>query len=172
MKLIKEITDMDILGTEGYSEAKPRITARAIIQNMNGLFALMYSGDYDFYSFPGGGVEKGEDIIGALKREVKEETGCNCAFIKEIGCIRENRAYCNFTQISNYYFVKTNDIIFKPSFTEFEKLNMTTVNWYSLDDVIKLINIPVNKNAQVRFLKARDVAVLNEFLKNRNDYID
>lgn len=165
MKLLKEITDMDILGTGGYSKAKPRITARAILQSINGLFALMYSGDFDFYSFPGGGVEKGEDIIDALKREVKEETGCNCSSIMEIGYVRENRAYCDYTQISNYYFVKTDDFTLKPEFTELERVNRTSVGWYDLSDVIRLIETPVNRSAQIKFLQARDMVALNEFLK-------
>lgn len=167
MKQIAEITDMDILNKDGYSNAEPRITARAILENTNNLFAIMYSDDFDFYSFPGGGVEKAEDILEALKREIKEETGCNCSAIEELGFVKENRAYCDYTQISYYFFVRTNDTELRPVFTEAEKKHKTTVNWYSLDDVIKLIKEPFYDNIQRRFLQARDIAVLNEFRKNK-----
>ena len=76
MKLIKTITDKDILGTEGLSLAKPRLTARAIVKNKNNRYAVMYSKEFQLYSLPGGGVENGEDIEDALRREIAEETGC------------------------------------------------------------------------------------------------
>lgn len=75
MKLIKEITDKEILGTEGLSSAKPRITARAILKRRDGLYAVMYSEKFNLYSLAGGGIEKDENIITALKREIMEETG-------------------------------------------------------------------------------------------------
>lgn len=121
MKLIKNITDKDILGTDGYSFAKPRVTARAILKNKNGLYAVMYSEDFKFYSFPGGRVEENENITEAIKRELLEETGCTCSSIKELGIVKENRFHCDYTQISYYFFVETEDIVLKPDFTEAEK---------------------------------------------------
>lgn len=170
MKLIKEITDKDILGTDGLSNAKPRITARAILKNRNNQYALMYSEDFDFYSFPGGGVEKSEDIISALKREIKEETGCTCDIIEELGCVKENRAHCDYTQISYYFVIITNDTKLNPAFTQAETKHKTTVNWYTLDETIKLITEPVYDKVQRKFLHARDIAALNEYLNKSKDF--
>ena len=70
MKLIAEITDKEMLGKEGLSSANPRYTARAIVKNGE-LFAVIHSKRFHPYSLPGGGVDDGEDIVTALKREIK-----------------------------------------------------------------------------------------------------
>lgn len=164
MKLIKEITDKDILGTDGFSSAKPRITARAILKNRNNQYAVMYSEDFDFYSFPGCGVENSEDVISALKREIKEETGCTCDAIEELGCVKENRAFCDYTQISYYFIITTNDTRLNPAFTQSETKHKTVANWYTLEETIKLITEHVYDKVQRKFLQARDIAALNEYL--------
>lgn len=41
----------------------------------NGLVAMVHSIKYDYYKFPGGGIEKGEGPIDALIRETQEEAG-------------------------------------------------------------------------------------------------
>lgn len=56
MKLICELNDMIILGTDGLSTKPPRITARAIVKNQEGLYAVMYADKFRLHSLPGGGV--------------------------------------------------------------------------------------------------------------------
>lgn len=167
MKLIREITDLDIIGTDGRSNAKPRYTARAILRNSQNLYAVMYSEVFDFYSFPGGGIDPGEDVIHALRREVLEETGCLCSRITEIGMVKENRGQSNYTQISYYFSAVTDDKVLDPSFTKDEEINKTSVSWYPLEEAVKLITLPVYETVQRKFLQARDIAALNEYLKNR-----
>ena len=52
------------------SAKTPRITARAIVKNKDGLYAVMYADKFKLHSLPGGGVEDGEDVLTALRREV------------------------------------------------------------------------------------------------------
>lgn len=165
LKIIKRLTDAEIIGTGGESNAKPRRTARAILKNNNDLYALMYSGDFDFYSFPGGGVDENESVLSALKREIAEETGCTCDTIEELGIVEENRAYCDYTQVSFYFIVTTNSENFNPSFTDLENQHLTTVAWHTLDETIKLLTMPVYDTPQRKFLQARDIAALDEYLK-------
>ena len=164
MKLIRTITDKDVLGTDGLSNSKPRITARAIVKNKSDQVAVLYSEAFNLYSLPGGGVETGEDIEIALKREIAEETGCEIQTIDELGRIEENRAYCDFTQISYYFVVTTNSEMFAPSFTDEELARGTTIKWYSLEDAFKNIGTPCHKTNQRKFIQARDVAALEEYL--------
>lgn len=51
-----------------------RPTVRGIIEK-DGKLALVYKKEYDYYAFPGGGIDEGETYEEALIREVKEETG-------------------------------------------------------------------------------------------------
>ena len=165
MKLIKEITDKEILGTAGLSQAKPRLTARAILKRRDGLYAVMYSEKFNLYSLAGGGIEKDEDIITALKREIMEETGCECDKINELGYVYENRAHCDYTQYSYYFVAETKGAVTAPEMTDSETANKTSCMWKPLKEVVDLIKTPVHNTNQRKFLQARDVAALNEYLK-------
>ena len=162
MKIIAEITDKEILGTDGLSSAKPRYTARAIVKNGD-LYAVIHSKKFHKYSLPGGGVDNGEDIITALKREILEETGCTCGKISELGIVKENRAQADYTQLSYYYVVEA-DSVGVPHFTEAETKSGTVLQWHALSEMIKLINNLQPTTYQQQYLKARDVAALNEYI--------
>ena len=162
MKLLKRITDKEILGTDGLSTAKPRLTARAILKHGD-QFAVMYAKKFDLYSLPGGGVEDDEDILDALKREVMEETGCSCDCIQELGFVEENRAHCDYTQVSYYFIVETACDTFHAALTEAEMQNGTTVHWYSFQDTCHLIADAVHTTTQRKYLQARDAAALDAY---------
>ena len=102
MNHIATLTDREILGLSGLSNAKPRLTARAIVRNEDGQYAVMYAQKYNLYSLPGGGIEAGEAVLTALRREVYEESGCICDEIQELGIVTENRGALDYTQV-NYY---------------------------------------------------------------------
>lgn len=51
-----------------------RDSARSIIIR-DGRVAMIHSLKYDYYKFPGGGIEKGESIVEAMIRETREEAG-------------------------------------------------------------------------------------------------
>lgn len=51
-----------------------RPSARCIIIR-DSKIAMVYSRKYDYYKFPGGGIEKGETLEEAVIRETEEETG-------------------------------------------------------------------------------------------------
>ena len=165
MKVLCELTDRNVLGTEGYSHAQPRLTARAIVRNEKGLFAVMYAEKFNLYSLPGGGIEGNEDKISALRREILEETGCTCDRIEELGCALENRAHADYTQKSFYFVSTTSGEPQAAELTEAEHRSMTRVQWRSLDEVYVLIATPVHDTNQRKFLQARDVAALNAYMK-------
>ena len=51
-----------------------RNSARSIVVR-DGKIAMIHSQKYHYYKFPGGGIEEGEDPIGAMMRETREEAG-------------------------------------------------------------------------------------------------
>jgi len=163
MRLICELNDRIILGTDGMSTKAPRITARAIVNNQDGLYAVMYADKFKLHSLPGGGVEDGEDVLTALRREVFEETGCVCNEIRELGIVSENRASLDYTQINHYFVVTTNHTSCENHLTESEQANRTVVKWVAFDKAVRLINEQEFDRVQAKYLKARDVVALREY---------
>ena len=163
MRLICELNDKIILGQDGLSDKAPRLTARAIVRNQVGLYAVMYSDKFKLHSLPGGGVEDGEDVLTALHREVYEETGCVCDEIKELGIVAENRASLDYTQINYYYVVTTTHQPGENHLTESEQASRTVVQWHSFDKMVRLINAQEFDRVQGKYLKARDVVALREY---------
>ena len=87
-----------------------RNSARSIII-VNKKIAMIHSLKYDYYKFPGGGVEKNETPITAMIRETREEAGLvvKPETIKEYGYVhRIQRSNKNPTECfiqDNYYFL-------------------------------------------------------------------
>ncbi len=168
MKLICELTDKIVLGLEGLSSQPPRLTARGIVRNKDGLYAVMYAGKFKLHSLPGGGVEEGEDVLTALRREILEETGCSCDHIEELGIVAENRAHQDFTTQAYYYIVTTDHEAEPIHLTDDELANKTVVQWHTLEDMIRLISEPEHTTNQRKFLQARDMAALKEYVQLLN----
>ena len=164
MKLICELNDKVVLGTDGMSDKPPRLTARAIVKNKDEQYAVMYAEKFGLHSLPGGGLEAGEDPLTALHREIFEETGCICDQAEELGVVMENRAHQDFTSMSYYYVVTTNHVPDSIHLTDDEIANKTVVQWHPLSDVIRLISEPRHTTTQRMYLQARDMAALKEYL--------
>ena len=165
MKQICELNDKIVLGTEGLSTKAPRIIARAIVKNQDGLYAVMYADKFKLHSLPGGGVEDGEDVLTALRREVYEETGCVCDEIQELGIVAENRASLDYTQINHYFVVTTTHTPGENHLTEAEQNSRTILKWVTWDEMVRLINEQEFDRVQGKYLKARDVVALREYSK-------
>lgn len=168
MKLICELNDKIVLGTDGMSTKAPRITARAIVRNQDGYYAIMYANKFKLHSLPGGGAEDGEDILTTLRREIYEETGCVCDMIQELGIVSENRASLDYTQMNYYYVVTTTHTLGENHLTESELASGTVVKWVCFEEMDRLINAQEFERVQGKYLKARDVAALREYAKQLN----
>ena len=169
MNIIYSLNDKILLGKNGISKAEPRYTARAILKRNDGLYALIYTKKFHLYSFPGGGIEKSESPEEAVLREVAEETGYICNYIKELGVIYENRAYCNYTQYSHYFYATTDGEYVGSNLTDIEVKNGTSLHWFTLDKAIELIRSHVPTTNQQKYLQARDIAALEYYLKQINN---
>lgn len=85
-----------------------RPSARGIVIK-NGKVAMIHSAMYDYYKFPGGGIEEGESPIEAMIREVKEESGLTVIpeSIREFGNVHrrsKNQRGGLFIQ-DNFYYI-------------------------------------------------------------------
>lgn len=163
MKLIRSITDKCFIDSDIISESKPRRTVRTILKNEEAKIALMFMAKHQVYIFPGGGVEDGESLEEALRREILEETGCSCRIIKEMGYIYENRGALDYTQESFYYVTEKIGEQVDVKLTKDEKDNMTSYNWYSIEEAHERLLNSAHETLQQKFLQARDLAVLDEY---------
>ena len=66
--------DIDLQDYATCTRTYRRDSARGIILRQGGV-AMMHSLRDGYYKFPGGGIEKGESPVDAMRREVREEAG-------------------------------------------------------------------------------------------------
>lgn len=162
MKHIITITDKDITGADTLSSAKPRIAVNAVLFDVDSNIALSYRRDFNLYTLPGGGVEVDEDLHEAVKREIWEETGCDCEIIGELGQIIENRAEFDFTQERYYYIAQVLGEKGVLHLTDAEIAADTTVVWFSPEQAFKIISEGQHERYQHKFIQKRDIAAFTE----------
>lgn len=166
-KIIGNLTDKNVLGTDGLSCNPPRKKSRAILVNEDDKIAVIYEKESNYHALPGGGIEHGEDEVSALIREIAEETGCLCDDIEPLGVVYENRYHADTTHLSYFFVVHTKNTQAELHLTDEEVTIGTTMKWCSIDEAWKLINNNSPDTYQKRFLQARDLAALNEYIKSR-----
>ena len=102
--------EMDLHDYAECTRSFVRNSARSIIIR-NGKVAMVHSLKYDYYKFPGGGIEAGENPVEAMIRETREEAGLTVILdsVKEYGFVHRiqksdsDPAEC-FVQ-DNYYYL-------------------------------------------------------------------
>lgn len=107
MRLLFEIDTKDY---DPNGVAFIRHSARCI-NIKNGLVAMVHSIKYDYYKFPGGGIEENESAENTMIREKQEEAGLVVIpeSVKEYGYVhrieKSNHDDANYFIQDNYYFL-------------------------------------------------------------------
>ena len=138
--------DYDINGT-----TVSRPSARGIIKK-DGKLAMIHSIKYDYYKFPGGGIEKNEQKENALIREVLEETGLDVIpqTIKEYGMVHriQKGDYEDvFIQDNFYYLCDVEDNVHEQKLDDYEKEEKFTLEYVSPKQVIDANKACASKEA-------------------------
>ena len=136
--------DMD---KHDYQDNEPlfiRHSARTIIIE-SGLVALVYSKKYDYYKFPGGGIEENETPVAAAIRETKEEAGIivNERDLIPYGLVKrkeKSNIQGVFVQDNYYYLVNNYKLSYEQKLDDYEK-----DEGYTLSFVEPLHAITVNR---------------------------
>lgn len=167
MKLLRTLKNEDF-GFDPIDETKlvERNAARAVVLNdKNEVAIIPVKKENSFYhKIPGGGIENGEDIEVALKREVLEELGGEIEIIDEIGEILEFRA--PIKQISYCYLARLASKISSQNLTDFEKnLGFEQAEWLPIDEAIKTFEKDKPKSYHAVFMSFRDKIFLEEAMK-------
>ena len=168
MKILAEISDKTVglgpkesLGTQ----YELRKSARVILLNEAGEIALQHLQNYNFYKLPGGGVDTGETIEQAAKREVQEEVGCDCEIIRPIGVVIEYREKYKLIHISYCFEAKVVGPITAPAFEENEiKAGQANI-WINPEKLLELVKNGERTNYESYFNISREVSFLEEYFR-------
>lgn len=114
-----------------------RLTGKVVLFNDEGNIALMGNALNDFFILPGGGVEDDESILDGIRRECREETGCEIEIQETLGVTEDFRSRDGKHCISFCYVAKVVSLG-EPMLTEGEAKIGVYVKWLSLPEAVEL----------------------------------
>ena len=173
MKILAEISEKSL----GLGEAEKlgekyelRKSARAILLNEEGEMATQYLNTYTYHKLPGGGVDPGETIEEALKREVLEEVGCYCKITQPIGITIEYRNKYNLLHISYAFAAKVVGEVGEPALEEGEIEEGQETLWIPPKEVLEKMKNDKPQKFEGHFILEREMSFLEEYLsKEKNE---
>ena len=144
---------------EGYAK---RRAARAVVIDSNGAVGLLHAKEKDYYKLPGGGLEGNEDHEQALRREVKEELGCDIELGEHLGHVLEFRDFWELEQISECYVGKVKGEKGEVTRTGHEIEEKFETIWVKdIQTALELVENSKNSSfPNVVFMSLRDAAVI------------
>ncbi|MGN0688365.1 MAG: NUDIX hydrolase [Oscillospiraceae bacterium] len=166
MRLLFEIDKKDY---EHCTHTFVRNSARSIIINDHKI-AMIHSLKYDYYKFPGGGIEDGESPVDAMIRETREESGLIVApdTVREYGYVHRIQRSDNdhtecFIQDNFYYLCRVNGETVPQNLDDYESDESFTPEY--IDPMIAINkNKSENHSPDNRVMLAREARVLELLL--------
>ncbi len=162
MKLIAIINPENV-SDEEVKKFKTRVAARGIVYDNDGKVAILNVSKKNYHKLPGGGVEEGEDLYETLKRECREEIGCEVEISGEVGEIIEYRKLYEIKQTSFCYTAKVVGEKGKPQFTEDEAEKGFEILWLPIQEARALLAADFPSAAEGKmYIVPRDKAFLEQ----------
>lgn len=161
MQLLKTI-EFEKVTPEELAGYEYRQAARAAVFDKEGKVALLFVSKKDYHKLPGGGVEEGENMEETLRRECREEIGCEIKITGEIGTIIERRKKLKIKQESFCYLAEVVGEKGEPAFVDDEIEDGFLVLWVGFDEAIKILDADQPDDYEGKFIKIRDLAFLRE----------
>lgn len=160
MKLLFSL-DAENYDKNGKQNIRPSVRSIIIA---DGKIAMVHSLKYDYYKFPGGGIEKGENHNDALIRETLEEAGLEVIpqTIREYGYVhRAERAKDGgaFIQDNYYYFCNVKPGIASQNLDAYEADEKFTLEYITPDVAIEA-NRKDNHGPKSKLMIEREARVL------------
>jgi len=163
--------EMDKKDYGGCIRSFTRDSARSIIIR-NGKIAMIHSLKYDYYKFPGGGIEPGESNIDALIRETAEETGMNVIpdSIREYGYVHRTQKStvvedeC-FIQDNYYYLCDVDEGIRPQKLDDYESDELFTLE-YVMPEAAILSNRTKDHGPKDPVMLEREARILEMLLSD------
>ncbi|MEJ8303413.1 NUDIX domain-containing protein [Saccharibacillus sacchari] len=141
-----------------------RQAARAVLLDGNGRMVLMHVEQDGYHKLPGGGIEQGEDVFSALRREMLEETGAQIEVTGTIGMTAEYIAAYKLKQFSYAYSAVLVGSPGESQFTEEEQAGGFEAIWVQPEEALRLMENDQPKSYSGHFIRCRDLAILRAYL--------
>ena len=139
-----------------------RDAARAVVVDKDNKIALIQVIKEGYYMLPGGGLEKDENTILGVKRECREEIGCEVEVISEIGSTLEYWKENNEKQTSYGFLAKVIGEKGTPDFTEEEKGLDLNVVWVTHSEAVNFLKQSQPNTFRGEYIVARELAFLEK----------
>jgi len=165
MILLKEIHDRDLFKDADtqhgiYNDRK--LSVRAVVLDSAQKIALVYIKNRGYHKLPGGGVEDGESIAASLKRELREEVGCEVTLLHEVGRVIEYRDRAQQMRESFCWVARSMGELQEPQLTPDEKEKGLEIQWMGLEEAINVMRNEYVDNYFGMFIHARELVFLIE----------
>ncbi len=167
MKLLAEISEKSLgIGEEEKLGEKYELrkSARAILLNSEGNMATQYLNTYSFHKLPGGGVDPGETIEEACKREILEEVGCECELGRQIGVVIEYRNKYNLLHISYAFAARVIGEVGEAALEDAEVEEGQETLWLPPEEVLTRMDQDIPGKFEGHFILEREKSFLREYL--------
>lgn len=114
-----------------------RVACRGIVKK-DELYLMVHMEKYDIYTFPGGGLEKGETLEECTVRELLEETGIKVNVIEKRATIKEY--FDGESWENNYFICEFVEDTFSNKLTDEEIDLKLTVKWMKFEDILEIFD--------------------------------
>ena len=139
-----------------------RLATRTVLLDGDEKVAILKVAKFDYYKIPGGGVEDGEDMAMAARREVLEEAGCECEIVGRLGEITTDISSWKMRDISKGFVARVVGEKATPQFDDYEQERGFELMWAEdLEVAIRTLEKHEVADLSARQLQQRDL----EFLK-------
>lgn len=144
---------------------KSREFARAIVLDSDNYVAMLHAAKTFYYKLPGGGIELGETNEIALRRECKEEIGCDVEIVKEFGSTLEYRKKYKLKQISYCYIAKVKGEKGTPKLEKDEEAEGFETVWLPIEEALQKVIESKPTIYEGQYMNTRDIALLKQAIK-------
>ena len=158
---------------EDFESFKEKSAARVVLLDELDRVAILHVSKHGYYKVPGGGVEAGENIQDAAKRETLEEAGANCKIIQDLGeTVVTYLPDWKLKDVSHGFIARIVGKQNSPEFEEWEQERGFELIWVeNLNAAIDLFEENEVSDADQKSLQERDLGFLKlakKFLEQPN----